>query len=30
VDVASEHAHGIIARLNRAEIKGHKIKVKVA
>ena len=30
VDVASEHAHGIIARLNRAQIKGHKAKVKVA
>ena len=30
VDVASEHANGIIAKLNRAEIKGQKIKVKVA
>ena len=30
VDVAAEHANGIIAKLNRAEIKGHKIKVKVA
>jgi len=30
VDVAAEHAHGIIAKLNRAEIKGHKVKVKVA
>jgi ATP-dependent RNA helicase DeaD len=30
VDVASEHANGIIAKLNRAEIKGHKVKVKVA
>ncbi len=28
VDVASEHANGIIAKLNRAEIKGHKVKVK--
>lgn len=30
VDVASEHANGIIAKLNRASIKGHKVKVKVA
>jgi ATP-dependent RNA helicase DeaD len=30
VDVDAEHANGIIAKLNRAEIKGHKIKVKVA
>jgi ATP-dependent RNA helicase DeaD len=30
VDVTSEHANGIIAKLNRAEIKGHKVKVKVA
>ena len=30
VDVASEHAHGIIAKLNRAQIKGHDVKVKVA
>ena len=30
VDVASEHANGIIAKLNRAEIKGQKVKVKVA
>jgi ATP-dependent RNA helicase DeaD len=30
VDVASEHANGIIAKLNRAQIKGHKVKVKVA
>jgi hypothetical protein len=30
VDVASEHANGIIAKLNRAEIKGHKVKIKVA
>jgi len=30
VDVASEHANGIIAKLNRAEIKGHKVKVKAA
>jgi ATP-dependent RNA helicase DeaD len=30
VDVASAHAHGIIARLNRAEIKGRRVKVKVA
>jgi len=30
VDVASEHANSIIAKLNRAEIKGIKVKVKVA
>jgi len=30
VDVASEHAHSIIAKLNRAQIKGRKAKVKVA
>ncbi len=30
VDVASEHVHGIIAKLNRAQIKGHRVKVKVA
>jgi hypothetical protein len=30
VDVASEHANGIIAKLNRAQIKGRKAKVKVA
>ena len=30
VDVAEEHANGIIAKLNRAQIKGHKVKVKVA
>ena len=30
VDVASEHANGVIAKLNRAEIKGHKVKVKLA
>jgi ATP-dependent RNA helicase DeaD len=30
VDVASEHANSIIAKLNRAEVKGHKVKVKVA
>ena len=30
VDVSSEHANGIIAKLNRAEIKGHKVKVKLA
>jgi ATP-dependent RNA helicase DeaD len=30
VDVASEHANGIIAKLNRASIKGHKLKVKIA
>ena len=30
VDVASEHSHGIIAKLNRTSIKGYKLKVKVA
>ena len=30
VDVESEHALGIIAKLNRAQIKGLKVKVKVA
>jgi ATP-dependent RNA helicase DeaD len=30
MDVASEHANGIIAKLSRAEIQGHKVKVKVA
>ncbi len=30
VDVASEHAHGIIAKLNRTQIKGHKVNVKIA
>ena len=30
VDVATEHVNGIVAKLNRAQIKGHKVKVKVA
>jgi ATP-dependent RNA helicase DeaD len=30
VDVAEEHVNGILAKLNRANIKGHKVKVKVA
>ena len=30
VDVSAEHANGIIAKLNRARIKGNKLKVKVA
>jgi ATP-dependent RNA helicase DeaD len=30
VDVATEHAHSILAKLNRTQIKGHKVKVKVA
>ena len=30
VDVDSEHANGIIAKMNRAEVGGHKVKVKVA
>jgi ATP-dependent RNA helicase DeaD len=29
-DVSSEHVKGIIAKLNRTELKGHKLKVKVA
>jgi ATP-dependent RNA helicase DeaD len=30
VDVADEHVNGIVSKLNRALIKGHKLKVKVA
>ena len=30
VDVASDNANAIISKLNRAEIKGRKVKVKVA
>ena len=30
VDVAAEHANGIIAKLNRSQIKGHRVKVKIA
>ncbi len=30
MDVASEHANSIVAKLNRSQIKGHKVKVKVA
>jgi ATP-dependent RNA helicase DeaD len=30
VDVASEHVRGIVAKLNRALIKGRRVKVKVA
>ena len=30
VDVASDHANAIIAKLNRTRIKNHKVKVKVA
>ncbi len=30
VNVTSEHAHSIISKLNRSEIKGQKVKVKVA
>jgi ATP-dependent RNA helicase DeaD len=30
VDVAAEHANAIIARLNRSELKGQRVKVKVA
>lgn len=30
VDVASEHANSILAKLNRTQIKGHKVKIKLA
>jgi ATP-dependent RNA helicase DeaD len=30
VDVSTEHANAILAKLNRAQIKGHKVKIKVA
>ena len=30
VDVSTEHVNAILAKLNRAEIKGHKVKIKVA
>ena len=30
VDVAAEHVYSIIAKLNRTQTKGHKVKVKVA
>jgi ATP-dependent RNA helicase DeaD len=30
VDVSAEHANGIISKLNRAQVKGRKAKVKVA
>ena len=30
VDVATEHANAIVAKLNRAQVKGHKAKVKLA
>jgi len=30
VDVATEHANAILAKLNRAEIKSHKVKIKAA
>jgi len=30
VDVAEEHVNSIVAKLNRAQIKGHKVKVKLA
>jgi ATP-dependent RNA helicase DeaD len=29
-DVSAEHAAGIVSKLNRAQIKGRKVKVKVA
>ena len=30
VDVAAEHASGIISKMNRAQIRGRRLKVKVA
>jgi ATP-dependent RNA helicase DeaD len=30
VDVSNEHVHGIVSKLNRVNLKGHKVKVKVA
>jgi ATP-dependent RNA helicase DeaD len=30
VDVASDHANAILAKLNRTQIKGHKVKIKAA
>ncbi len=30
VDVAADHANAILAKLNRASLKGHKLKVKTA
>jgi ATP-dependent RNA helicase DeaD len=30
MDVDTEHVHGIVAKLNRTQIKGHKVKAKVA
>ena len=30
VEVATEHVRAVIAKLNRAQVKGHKSKVKVA
>ena len=30
VDVATEHANAILAKLNRASVKGNKVKVKAA
>ena len=30
VDVAAEHANAILAKLNRAQIKGNKVKIKAA
>ncbi len=30
VDVSTEHVNAILAKLNRAEIKGHKVKIKAA
>jgi ATP-dependent RNA helicase DeaD len=30
VDVVSDHANAILAKLNRTQIKGHKVKIKAA
>jgi hypothetical protein len=30
VDVSTEHANAILAKLNRAQIKGNKVRIKVA
>lgn len=30
VDVAADHANGILAKLNRTQIRGHRVKMKVA
>ena len=30
VDVAADHANGILAKLNRTQIRGHRVKMKIA